>query len=205
MLVSTRPPPPTPASGSVLLTLVSYSVLLYDTKVGERWGHNYDLVSHEVWYRAAQNCEAMIAAGHDPLRVVCDHAHKRGMNFLAHLLLGLHHKPASRVTDGRQADFTTNHPEWMKGEDTSDKEGGFGVANQLSYAHAGVRADRLAVAAEVLTDYPTDGIEINFLDCDFRNGRLGPLTVAATLTRPFLRTEPVRLAVLHVAGGDGRR
>ena len=161
MLVSTRPPPPTPASGSVLLTLVSYSVLLYDTKVGERWGHNYDLVSHEVWYRAAQNCEAMIAAGHDPLRVVCDHAHKRGMNFVAHLLLGLHHKPASRVTDGRQADFTTNHPEWMKGEDTSDKEGGFGVANQLSYAHAGVRADRLAVAAEVLTDYPTDGLEIN--------------------------------------------
>ena len=38
-----------------------------------------------------------------------------------------------------------------------------------------------------------------------RNGRLGPLTVAATLTRPFLRTEPVRLPVLHVAGGDGRR
>ena len=32
------------------------------------------------------------------------------------------------------------------------------------YAHEGVRADRLAVAAEVLTDYPTDGIELNFLD-----------------------------------------
>ena len=25
------------------------SVLLYDTKVGERWGHNVDLANHEVW------------------------------------------------------------------------------------------------------------------------------------------------------------
>ena len=43
------------------------SVLLYDTKVGERWGHNYEQVSHGVWYRAAQNCEALIADGQEPL------------------------------------------------------------------------------------------------------------------------------------------
>ena len=29
-------------------------------------------------------------------------------------------------------------------------------------------------------------------DSECRNGRLGPLTVAATLTRPFLRTETVK-------------
>ena len=26
------------------------SVLLYDTKVGERWGHNVDLTDHQIWY-----------------------------------------------------------------------------------------------------------------------------------------------------------
>ena len=68
------------------------AVLLYDTKVGEIWGDNYDLVNHEVWYKAAFNVRMMIDSGHDPLQVVCDHAHERGFNFLAHLLLehGLH-------------------------------------------------------------------------------------------------------------------
>ena len=46
------------------------SVLLYDTKVGERWGHNVDLANHEVWYKAAHNCQAMIESGRDPLLLV---------------------------------------------------------------------------------------------------------------------------------------
>ena len=89
------------------------SVLLYDTKVGERWGHNVDLANHEVWYRAAQNCQAMIESGHDPLMVVCEHAHKRGLTFLPHLLLNMLHTDYDRVTDCRVADFTTAHPEWQ--------------------------------------------------------------------------------------------
>ena len=52
------------------------SVLLYDTKVGERWGHNLDLCNHAIWYRAGINARLMIEAGRDPLRVVCDHAHR---------------------------------------------------------------------------------------------------------------------------------
>jgi uncharacterized lipoprotein YddW (UPF0748 family) len=63
---------------------------------------------------------AFTTARQDPLMVVCEHAHARGMGFLAHLMLGLHHKPPSRLTDGRQADFTTEHPEWQIGE-TSHK------------------------------------------------------------------------------------
>ena len=47
------------------------SVLLYDTKVGERWGHNVDLTDHAVWYKAAQNVEAMIESGIDPMMLVC--------------------------------------------------------------------------------------------------------------------------------------
>ena len=142
------------------------SVLLYDTKVGERWGHNYDQLGGtpngigQVWQRAAQNCEAMIADGHDPLRVVCEHTHSRGMQFIAHLLLSLVHQPPSRVTTGRQADFTTDHPEWVLGPDPQGRA--WGDANQLSYAHPEVRAERLAIVNELLSDYPTDGVELNF-------------------------------------------
>ena len=148
------------------------SVLLYDTKVGERWGHNYDLIggpASEVWYRAGQNCAAMIASGHDPLQLVCGHTHRRGMKFLAHLMLGLLHTPPSRVTNGRVADFTTENPQWRIGEAEAGAgagagrgAGAFGDPNQLSYAHPEVRANRLAVIHEVLHDYDTDGIELNF-------------------------------------------
>jgi uncharacterized lipoprotein YddW (UPF0748 family) len=140
------------------------SVLLYDTKVGERWGHNVDLANHEVWYRAAQNCQAMIESGHDPLMVVCEHAHKRGLTFLPHLLLNMLHTDYDRVTDCRVADFTTAHPEWQVGEEPDYPEAEFDGPNRLSYAVPEVRENRLAVIRELVGDYPSDGIEINFHD-----------------------------------------
>jgi hypothetical protein len=138
------------------------SVLLYDTKVGERWGHNLDLAEHIVFYRAAQNCEAMIRSGHDPLMVVCEHAQLRGFSFLPHLLLNMFHTPRDRVTNGRAADFTMDHPEWQVGEEPEYPEAEFDLANRLSYAVPEVRQNRLAVIRELVSDYPTDGVELNF-------------------------------------------
>ena len=140
------------------------SVLLYDTKVGERWGHNVDLANHEVYYKAAQNCEAMIKSGYDPLMVVCEHAHKQGLNFLPHLLLNMSHVDHDRVTSCRVADFTTEHPKWQVGEEPDYTEAEFDQPNRLSYTVPEVRENRLAVIRELLGDYPTDGIEINFHD-----------------------------------------
>ncbi len=138
------------------------SVLLYDTKVGERWGHNLDLCSHAIWYRAGVNVRMMIESGHDPLRVVCDHAHKRGFKFLPHLLLNLMHVAHDRVTDSRVADFTTEHPQWQIGPEPDVDEHLRARENQFSYAVPQVRENRLAVIRELIGDYPTDGIEVNF-------------------------------------------
>ncbi|MDA1349854.1 MAG: hypothetical protein O3A47_13465, partial [Chloroflexi bacterium] len=138
------------------------SVLLYDTKVGERWGHNVDLTDHAVWYKAAMNCQAMIESGADPLRVVCDHAHERGFNFLPHLLLNMHHTHHDRVTNCRVADFTTDHPELRVGPEPDFPESQFDQPNRLTYASSLVRDNRLAVIRELVSDYPTDGIEVNF-------------------------------------------
>ena len=140
------------------------SVLLYETKVGERWGHNLDLVNHVIWYRAGQNSRSLIERGKDPLRVVCDHAHKRGFKFLPHLLLNMLHTPPNRVTNSRVADFTTQHPEWQVGPEPDYPESVRDQPNRLSYSRPEVRANRLAVIRELVESYPTDGIEINFHD-----------------------------------------
>lgn len=140
------------------------SVLLYDTQVGERWGHNLDLVNHIVWYRAGQNARSLIERGMDPLRAVCEHAQKRGFQFLPHLLLNMLHTPPNRVTSSRVADFTTRHPEWQVGPEPDYPEAAHDLPNRLSYSVPEVRNDRLAVIRELVTDYPTDGIELNFHD-----------------------------------------
>ena len=100
--------------------------------MGERWGHNYDLIggtASEVWYRAAQNCEAMIASGVDPLRLVCEHTHRRGMAFLGHLLLGLVHTPPSRVTNGRAT--RDNHPNQTQSTSGLRRQGVKGISEPL--------------------------------------------------------------------------
>ena len=140
------------------------SVLLYATKVGERWGHNVDLTDHDIWWRAAHNARLMIEQGTDPLMLVCQRAQQRGFQFLPSLLLNMIHTPHDRVTNCRVADFTTEHPEWQVGDEPEYPEARFDNPNRLSFAIPEVRADRLAVIAELVGDYPGDGIELNMCD-----------------------------------------
>ena len=140
------------------------SVLLYASKVGERWGHNVDLTDHDIWWRAAQNAKLMIASGSDPLMLVCEHAQRRGFQFLPSLLLNMLHTPPNRVTNCRVADFTTEHPEWQVGEEPDHALAEFDNPVRLSFAIPQVRADRLAVIKELVGDYPADGIELNMCD-----------------------------------------
>ena len=138
------------------------AVLLYATEAGERWGHNVELADHEVWYRAAQNFEAFLAAGNDPLMVVCEHARARGFRFLPHLLLNLHHTPYDRASNCRVSDFERAHPEWQVGEEPDFPEAEFDIPKRLSFAVPEVRENRMAIVQELLARYPADGIEINF-------------------------------------------
>ena len=140
------------------------SVLLYATKVGERWGHNVDLTDHDIWWRAAHNARLMIAEGTDPLMLVCQHAQQRGFQFLPSLLLNMVHTPHDRVTNCRVADFTTQHPEWRVGDEPDYPTAQFDNPDRLSFVVPEIRADRLAIIAELVEDYPGDGIELNMCD-----------------------------------------
>ena len=61
--------------------------MLHDTKVGELWGHNVDEWRHIVFHRAHRNAVHLIKQGHDPLRIVADRAHEKGMLFYPTLLV----------------------------------------------------------------------------------------------------------------------
>ena len=139
-------------------------VLLYDTKVGERWGHNVKKTNHIIWYRAMRNLEQFIADGNDPLRVVCDRARELGFSFMPSLLLGMQRQDRAEATDCRCSDFCFDHPEYQVGPEPDLPEARWHDPTRFSYAIEEVRKNRLAVIKELLSDYETDGIELNIFD-----------------------------------------
>ncbi len=177
------------------------SVLLYKTKVGERWGHNVDLTDHQIWYRAAQNAKGMIDAGTDPLMLICEHAQKRGFQFLPHILLNMNHTSHGRVTNCRVADFTTEHPEWQVGPEPDFPEAENDSPHRLSYSHPEVRENRLGVIRELVADYPSDGVEINFDDYTPLIARAEVPTHTDTLTEWLLQ---IRRVCDEAAKAQGR-
>ena len=101
------------------------SVLLYDTKVGERWGHNVDLTDHQIWYRAGIERRADDRVGR-PTR--------SGSSATTQRSEGSSSCPTScstwstRTTGGsRTAAWPTSraeHPEWQVGPEPDYPEAG---------------------------------------------------------------------------------
>jgi len=139
-------------------------VLLYDTRAGERWGHNLKRSNHLIWYRAVINLARFIEDGHDPLQVVCERAHELGFNFVPSLLLGLQHQAPAEVNDCRCSDFCFDHPEYQVGQEPDYPEAAWDDPSRFSYAIPEVRQNRLAVIEELLCSYDADGIELNIMD-----------------------------------------
>ena len=77
---------------AIMFTLGEGRTMLHDTKVGEQWGHNVEKWPPLVFPRAHRNAQKLIAEGNDPLRVICDRAHEKGMLLYPNLLL--QHTPA---------------------------------------------------------------------------------------------------------------
>ena len=130
---------------------------LYDTKVGTRFGekateHNHGL----VWWRAAENLKQALARGLDPLQIVVDRAHEKGMQVLGSLRINDGGAPeGSNYNVGR---LKYERPDVMIGEDDPERPH---VATCLDFAIPEVREERLAVIEEVCDRYGADGIEID--------------------------------------------
>ena len=131
--------------------------VLHDTKVGELWGHNVEKWPHVIFRRAHQNAKHLIERGHDPLRIVCDRAHAKGMLLYPTLLVqqGLR----DRSVDVRASEFRFNNRHLEIGA-RGDVDTDHPSATCLDFKHPEVRDERFALIEETLHRYPVDGFEL---------------------------------------------
>ena len=150
-------------------TLIYFAVLeggvtMYDSRVAQKWGDNVVKWTHTVWYRAGRNIHQLIADGHDPLKLLCDRCHEKGIWFIPSNPVTL--SGGDRATDGglgRKSDFVYEHPEFQVGEE-EDPRASDTSATRFSFLHPEVREERFQVSEELLARYETDGIELNMTD-----------------------------------------
>lgn len=150
-------------------------VVQYDSKVAAKWGDNVEVWTHQIFYRAARNLRQLIADGHDPMKLMCDRAHEKGIWFLPTISVLI--TGGDRATDiglGRKSDFAYNNPQFRVGADDDPRAKSparFFGPDRFNFVHAEVRQERFRICEELLERYDTDGIELDLsTDNDF-----GPL------------------------------
>ncbi len=127
------------AAGTAVDTF-SYGVergdgLFYPSKVGMRFGADIQPFEQAAYWRVWNNMQSLMDRGLDPLTVLIDRAHDKGMDFFASVRLGCY--------GGMDPGLNT-------------KTGGRGYVNKE------VRDHVFAVLKELATDYATDGLELDF-------------------------------------------
>ena len=131
---------------------------LYDTKVGELWGHNRDVWTHAVFHRAHRNAVALIEGGHDPLKVIIDRANEKGLLLYPTLLVQV--ASGDRETDVRGSDFRFDNKQFDIGA-AGDLDPNWPHYDYADFKHEEIRAERLSIVKEVVENYDVDGFELN--------------------------------------------
>ena len=131
--------------------------VLHDTKVGELWGHNVEDWTHPIFRRAHQNARHLIDTGCDPLRIISERAHEKGLAFYPTLLVQQGRGP--REIDVRCSDFRFDNTHLEIGAKPGVPED-FQGFTCLDFMHEEVRDERYALIEETLANYDVDGFEL---------------------------------------------
>lgn len=114
--------------------------LFYPSKIGLRFGADMKPFPMGAYWRVWHNMQSLMDRGLDPLRVLIDRAHDKGMDFIASL---------------RLPGFGGMNPDW------ATTRGGRGLAMKEIQDH------QMRILDELMTDYPIEGLE---LDVSFPGG-----------------------------------
>ena len=131
--------------------------VLHDTQVGELWGDNVDKWSHIIFRRAHQNAKALIESGNDPLKIVCDRAHEKGLKVYPTLLMA--QGSGDRENDNRGSNWRFNNTHLEIGA-AADIDESFAGYRNLDFKHKEVREERIALMKETFERYDIDGFEM---------------------------------------------
>lgn len=108
--------------------------LFYPSKIGLRFGADMKPFPMGAYWRVWHNMQSLMDRGLDPLRVLIDRAHDRGMDFIASL---------------RLPGFGGMNPDW------ATTRGGRGLAMKEVQDH------QMRILDELISEYPIQGIELD--------------------------------------------
>ena len=106
----------------------------------------------------------LIESGVQPLDVLIDQSHKRGVEFLAGMRVNDNHGHVSVSQGvGSGSSFISSHPEWLLNETRKDPYYQMDRGT-LDFTFGEVREYLVSVAAEIIKNFDIDGIELCFRD-----------------------------------------
>ena len=127
---------------TLVFSLGGGNIFLRDTKAGTLWGELEEqrggrAWNHLPWYRVSQSVRALLAEGLDPLRIMAERAHQKGLEFIASLRMNPPVESGGLGT-GRLDRFRQDHAQYMIGESTVE---GFPaqLGRCLDFSHEQVR------------------------------------------------------------------
>ncbi len=181
----------------------------YGSQVAQKWGDNVDVWVHPIFYRASRNLHQLVADGNDPMRILAERCHHKGIWFIPTCPVCIVGGGAeSERGYGRKSDFVFDNPQFYVGEDNHPQAEFLGRmfgAKRLNFLHAEVRRERFRIFEELLTRYQSDGIELDFsLDNEFGPFcRFGEVPQVAPVLTQWIRD--VRDVARKAEKAQGRR
>ncbi len=146
---------------AIMFCLGDGRTMLHDTKVGELWGTPTQKWPHLGFRRAYQNAKHLIEEGNDPLQVICDRAHAKGLLLYPTLLVQQWSgdPEADPGNFARTSSFRLENKHLEIGA-RGDLDPEARSTHYLDFKHEEVRGERFALIQETVDRYPVDGFEL---------------------------------------------
>ena len=129
-------------------------ICFYNTKAGEEYGARLKTTDH----KHVRAMHSLKQQGTDALRLVTEHMQSKGKEVLAAIRMSDTHHSRLNTLDVLCPQFAIDHPEYViKQPDGRTNE------TALDYSIAAVRNHRMEIMKEIVTGYPVDGLELNFV------------------------------------------